>query len=67
MGVTVSGVRPFNGAWPFEQTFNPVSTVRSTWNLVKIDQVVLEEKLFKNIMILYVYTAQGQGKITIAE
>ena len=26
-----------------------------------------EEKLFNNIMILYMYIAQGQGKITLAE
>ena len=38
-----------------------------TLNLVKIGQVVSEERLFNNIMILYMYTAQGQGKITLAE
>ena len=46
-----------NGAWPFEQTLNPVSTVGLTWNLVKIGQVISEEKVFNNIMILYMYTA----------
>ena len=61
MGVTV------DGAWPFEQTLTLVSTVRSTWNLVKTDQVVSEEKLFNNNMMLYMYTAQGQGKITLTE
>ena len=61
MGVTVKG------AWPFEQTLTLVSTVGSTWNLVKIDQVVSEEKLFNNNMMLYMYTAQGQGKITLTE
>ena len=35
--------------------------------LVKNSQVVLEEKLFNNIMILYIYTVQGQGKITLTE
>ena len=55
-----------NGAWPFEQTLNPVSTV-PTYNLVEIGQVVSKEKLFNNIMILYMYTAQGHGKITLAE
>ena len=34
---------------------------------MKIGQVVSEEKLFNNIMILYMYTAQGQGKKTLAE
>ena len=63
MGMTV------NGARPFEQILNPVSTVWSawnlmkigqvvSWNLVKIGQVVSEEKLFNNIMFLYMYTAQ---------
>ena len=55
-----------NGACPFEQAVNPVSTVGSTWNLVKTGQVVSEEK-FNNIIILYMYTAQGKGKITLAE
>ena len=61
MGMTV------NGAWPFEQTLNPVSTVGSAWNFVETGQVVSEEKLFNNILILYMYTAQRQGKITLAE
>ena len=61
MGMTV------NEAWPFEQTLNPVSTVGSTWNLVEIDQLISEEKVFNNIMILYMYTAYRQGKITLAE
>ena len=30
-------------------------------------QVVSEEKLLNNIMILYMNTALGQGKITLAE
>ena len=47
MGVTV------NGAWPLEQTLNPVSTVGSTWNLVDIGQQISEEKLFNAIL----YTA----------
>ena len=34
------------------------------WNLKLA--VFFEEK-FNNIMILYMYTAQGQGKITLAE
>ena len=54
------------GEWLFEQTLNPLSTVGSTWNLVKIGQVVSEEKLFHNIMILYMYKAQEQeNKILI--
>ena len=53
-------------ASPFEQTLSRVST-ESTWNLVKIIQVVSEEKLFNNFIILLVYTAQRQGKISLAE
>ena len=34
--------------------------------MVEIGQVV-SEKLFNNIMILYMYTAQGQGKLTLKE
>ena len=47
MGMTV------NGVWSFEQTFYPFSTVGSTRNLVENGQVVSEEKLFNNIIILY--------------
>ena len=39
-------------------TLNPFLTVGLTWNLVKIDQVVSDEKLFNNIMILNMYTAR---------
>ena len=46
-----------NGAWPFEQTLNPVLTVGSTWNLMEDGQLISEEKVFNNIMILYMYTA----------
>ena len=46
-----------NGAWPFKQTLNPVSTVGSTWKLVENGQQISEEKVFNNIMILYMYTA----------
>ena len=51
MGMTV------NRAWPFEQTLNPVSTVGLTWKLVEIGQLISEEKVFNNIIILYMYTA----------
>ena len=34
------------------------------WNLVKTGQVVLEKKTFKDIMVLYLYIAKGQGHIT---
>ena len=52
MGMTV------NGACPSEQTLNPISTVGATWNLMETDQEVSEKKLFHNIIILYMYTAQ---------
>ena len=40
-----------------KKTLNPVQTVGLTWNLVKIGQVVSEEKLFNNIMILYMHSS----------
>ena len=56
-----------NGVWPFEPAaLNPVSTVGLTWNLVETGQKVSEE-LFDNFTVLYMYTVQGQGKITIIE
>ena len=59
MGMTM------NGAWPFAQILNPVSTQESTPNLVKIGQEV-SGLLFNNIMII-IFIAQGHGKITLAE
>ena len=57
MGVTVKG------AWLFEQTLNQVSTAASTWNLVKIGQVVSEEKLFKSYHeFIHVYST-GAGEV----
>ena len=44
-----------------------ISTVVSMWNLVEIGQVISEEKLLNYIMLLYMYTAQRQGKMTLAE
>ena len=38
---------------------------RSDMKLVKIGQVVSEEKLYTNIMILYMYTTHGQGKVNL--
>ena len=32
----------------------PLSTVGSTWNLVKIGQMISDKKVFNNIMILYI-------------
>ena len=49
---------PVNEAWPFEQAVNPVSTVGATWWVWRV---------FNKIMILYMYAAQEQGKITLAE
>ena len=31
--------------------------VGSIWNLVEVGQLISEEKVFNNIMILYMYTA----------
>ena len=60
IGMTVEG------AWQFEQNLYPISTVGLPWNLVKIGQVVSEEKLFNNVMTLYI-NQHGQGKIILAE
>ena len=60
MGVTA------DGAHQVEKNFHLISTVGSTRNLVEIGQVVSEE-LLNNIMILYMYTAHGQWKITLAD
>ena len=52
-----------NGAEPFEQIGNTLSTERHMWNLVKIAQAV-SQKTFKNYTILYMYIAEGQEQIT---
>ena len=63
MGMTTT---LFNNPEPFEQNVNIPSTEGLAWNLVKICQVVLEKKTFKDFMVLYLYKAQGQrGKILI--
>ena len=54
----------FNDAEPFEQIVNTLSTEGPMWNLVKISQVVLEKKTFKNFTIIYMYIAQGHGQIS---
>ena len=56
MGMTV------NGAWPSEQAVNPVLTEGSTQNLMGF-----RGEVFTNTMILYMYTAQEQGEITLSE
>ena len=53
----------FNGVEPFKQIINTLSTEGPMWNLVKIAHAVSEKK-FKNYTILYMYIAQGQGRIT---
>ena len=54
----------FNGAEPFEQIVNILSTEGPMWDLVKIVQAVSEKKTFKDFTILYLLKAQGQGQIT---
>ena len=54
----------FNGPEPFEQIVSIPLTEDPIWNLKKMGQVVSEKKTFKEFMILYLYTAQGQGQIT---
>ena len=49
----------FNGAEPFEQILNILSTEDPMWNLVKTIQSVSENKTFKDFTILYMYIFQG--------
>ena len=51
----------FNDAEPIEQTVRIPSTEGPMCNLVKISQMVLEKKMFKDFMVLYLYRAQEQG------
>ena len=44
----------FNGAEPFEQIVNTLSTKSPMWNLVKIAQTVSDKKIFKNKMVAVV-------------
>ena len=48
----------FSGAQPFEQSVNILSTEGPILNLVKIVQEVSEEKILKDVTILYMYIAQ---------
>ena len=50
----------FNGVEPFEQTVN----IPSTEDSVKIGQAVSEKKMFNDYIILNMYIAHGQGRIT---
>ena len=50
----------FNGAEPFQQIVNTLSTEGPKWNLVKIAQAMSEKKTFKYYTILYMHIAQGQ-------
>ena len=54
----------FNDAEPFEQIDNTPST--ESPNLVKTGQAV-SKKTCKDYDILYMYIAQGQGKITLGD
>ena len=49
----------FNGAEPFVQIVNTLSTEGPMWNLVKIAQTVSEKKTYKNYIILYMYLSSG--------
>ena len=53
----------FYGVEPYEQIVSILLTEDFMWNLVKIGQAVLE-KMFKDYMILNMYTAKGQVGIT---
>ena len=50
-----------NGAEPFEQIVNILSTevlVWTMWNLVQTVQGISEKKTFKDLTMLYMYIAQ---------
>ena len=52
----------FNDAEPFEQSVNIPSTEGPMWNLVKVGQEVLEKKMFRDFMVLYLYIKhRGKG------
>ena len=53
-------------AWPFEQTFNPVSTIGSTWNFSGNWPSGFWRVVKHFYEFIYVYST-GQGKITRAE
>ena len=52
----------FNDAEPVEQSVNIPSTEGPMCNLVKISQVVLVKKTFKDFMVLYLYIAQLEAR-----
>ena len=49
----------FNGAEPFEQIGNILSTLGPRWNLVKTAPAVSEKNTFKICTILYMHIAKG--------
>ena len=58
-----------NGAEPFDQIVNILSTegaMWTIWNLLKTVQAVSERKPFKDFTTLYMYIAQWQGHGQIA-
>ena len=52
-----------NGAKPFEQIVNILSTESPMWTVKasKNVQAVLEKKTFKDFIILHMFITQGQG------
>ena len=54
----------FNDVKPFEQSVNIPPTERPLWNLVKIGQVVLQKKTFKNFLGFLPVYSTGQGQVT---
>ena len=49
----------FNDSEPFEQSVDIPSTEGPMWHLLKIGQMVLEKKTFKDFMVLYLYKSTG--------
>ena len=57
----------FSDAKSFEQTVSNPLTECPRWNLVKISEVVSEDKSFKDYSILHMYIDKEQGQITTVE
>ena len=53
----------FNGAEPFEQIGNTLSTEGLMWNLGIIVRAFSKTKTFKKYTISYMYIANGQGQV----
>ena len=56
----------FSGAEPVDQSINILRQKTPCEYQLKTGQAISEKKTFKDYLILYIYIAQGQGKITLS-